>query len=695
MSVKDGGICIGGKIYDARDSQGNIIKDPVLLQKLAAFVADQPSIKDPGEPEIKHQISTGKLERLEFYETGSNIISKNDEGAEEITPLYTPHSGDQLRLYQDSFHEIMQGLAKHICEAPPELVETLSGVPKEIETRARELFNDEGRPFIETTELKGPTTIIPQEIGGIVEHNPFTIEELQDITAGEWLNETAMDTYMHMLQEKAGEDTIFLTSESWMNMQISGDTTETLTSLIESEDLTNKQIIIPINAGNPGNHWTFAVVDTRGDTNEVTYYDSYQGKTSDGTYKSYAGYWETTAQLRIQKMLEDAGIEATYRLAEAGTEMPQQPNDNDCGVYACHMMRKVALGEDLKTKDPSILRGHVLLELAGNKLMTPREVDAVLHPELEGDIDPVLQPELEGDEESPHKALLDAADTNVTMLFNALSEEDHAEIINKILDCQMEIIVMQDHPRAPATADQIKTFRDTLTLLETNQATNADVFDPAITALQGLLHAIAPEPEPIPRESRVESRVPESRVPESKPAPSRIRDPQWGGLTADARKDLRAVLTARRTSLRTTRSLITTLNSKVRITTVREDRTRVPKIQINGQNFSFSPEEFQLALNLRPHLQQAHSALLQCSTSIGSINQSLRSGDLRAASRQFITMRKNNLPKIVQAHKTIRLIMEDFSGDKVEAMPPELMQLQRELGTMMRFFQNPPPAPSS
>lgn len=302
--------------------------------------------------------------------------------------------------------------------APPPKRQERAGVPEEIAIRAGELFADTERPSVESYRLTNPNGTEIIEAG---------IEKLNNMALGEWLDESIMDAYMNMLQKKCDADedsnTLFLTSMSGTLLRMG----ELNTGDLNASSFENARVVIPINAGTPPNHWAFVVVDNTGGSPEVTYYDSLQGQTSEGTYKSYAGCWEDEIRPRIQAMLTSAGLEdITYHLA-THEEMPRQNNSDDCGVYACQMMRYLSLGDISPLTISPESRSTMLLELAGDKLIETEgiEGDDFLETEIiEDDEEEEYHPRLSSQEQSILSAVHNASD-----VANALICEDGQLII--------------------------------------------------------------------------------------------------------------------------------------------------------------------------------------------------------------------------------------------------------------------------
>lgn len=170
VSVQNGGVCIGGKVYDIHDSRGKIITDLAKLHMLAAFISQHPPIASPGNPDIKHQISTGKLKRIDFNKTGVSIITEDSAGAEQTKPLFAPRKRQEV-TYQATFTKIMQKIAEPPRKTPDfsKMTEDLFG--KFVNERRQEcdrLSTDYKQAFQTLSRPKRPST---QQAGGQLVHN--------------------------------------------------------------------------------------------------------------------------------------------------------------------------------------------------------------------------------------------------------------------------------------------------------------------------------------------------------------------------------------------------------------------------------------------------------------------------------------------------------------------------------------------
>ncbi|XP_062503900.1 sentrin-specific protease 1-like [Corticium candelabrum] len=164
-------------------------------------------------------------------------------------------------------------------------------------------------------------------------HGTLNSRDLQLLNDDNWLNDSFIEAYLCFLKSHSGKDLQknrnlknFEVLSTHFFTTIRNKGIKSVDSWYKKADIFDvKLLIVPINEGNI--HWTLLVVNNREKT--MTYYDSIRG-----LYDATDSFSQMKQYLSRQSMLRRIiQIDWTEWKTINASEIPQQQNGNDCGVF--------------------------------------------------------------------------------------------------------------------------------------------------------------------------------------------------------------------------------------------------------------------------------------------------------------------------------------------------------------------------
>ncbi|CAG9835228.1 unnamed protein product [Diabrotica balteata] len=155
----------------------------------------------------------------------------------------------------------------------------------------------------------------------------ITRRDLLTLSGLNWLNDEVINFYMNMIIER-GKDSRYPSCHAFNTFfytKLLKDGAESLRRWTKKIDIFACDIIcIPIHLSM---HWCMAIVDMRAKT--IKYYDS-MGNSNDKCLNAIKGYLEKEHLDKKKSVLDTSDFEL-----ENVTDIPQQMNGSDCGMFAC------------------------------------------------------------------------------------------------------------------------------------------------------------------------------------------------------------------------------------------------------------------------------------------------------------------------------------------------------------------------
>uniref|UniRef100_A0A3Q4BSG6 Ubiquitin-like protease family profile domain-containing protein n=1 Tax=Mola mola TaxID=94237 RepID=A0A3Q4BSG6_MOLML len=184
----------------------------------------------------------------------------------------------------------------------------------------------------------------------VYKKHTLTLDDLSTLADQNWLNDQVMNMYGELIMESADHKVHFL--NSFFHRQLMTKGYDGVKRWTKQVDLFSKSLIlVPIHLEV---HWCLVTADNVG--KKICIYDS-QGN--------------ALQKVNILKYLMTEAKEKKQTAFENGwAKIPQQTNENDCGVFVLEYSRCLALGKPLQfsQKDIPKIRKRIYKELCDCKL---------------------------------------------------------------------------------------------------------------------------------------------------------------------------------------------------------------------------------------------------------------------------------------------------------------------------------------
>ncbi|CAB1317824.1 unnamed protein product [Coregonus sp. 'balchen'] len=185
----------------------------------------------------------------------------------------------------------------------------------------------------------------------------LTLEDLSTLDHQNWLNDQVMNMYGELIMESAQHKVHFF--NSFFHRQLMTKGYEGVKRWTKKVDLFSKALLlVPIHLEI---HWCLVTVDTA--SKRIHLYDS-QGIVFKEAAENVLRYIKTEARERMQ-----TAFQSGWKMY-INERIPQQTNENDCGVFVLEYCRCLALGKPLQFSqgDMPTVRKRIYRELCECKL---------------------------------------------------------------------------------------------------------------------------------------------------------------------------------------------------------------------------------------------------------------------------------------------------------------------------------------
>ncbi|XP_041848184.1 sentrin-specific protease 5-like isoform X2 [Melanotaenia boesemani] len=185
----------------------------------------------------------------------------------------------------------------------------------------------------------------------------LTLEDLSTLADQNWLNDQVMNMYGELIMESSHLKVHFL--NSFFHRQLMTKGYDGVKRWTKQVDLFSKNLLlVPIHLEV---HWCLVTADIP--TKKICLYDS-QGNALQKVARNILKYLMTEAKQKQQSAFED-GWTVSY-----DEKIPQQTNENDCGVFVLEYSRCLALSRPFQfsQKDIPKIRTRIYKELCDCKL---------------------------------------------------------------------------------------------------------------------------------------------------------------------------------------------------------------------------------------------------------------------------------------------------------------------------------------
>ncbi|XP_029930340.1 uncharacterized protein LOC115375138 [Myripristis murdjan] len=212
--------------------------------------------------------------------------------------------------------------------------------------------------FAEVTKYQAKIVVKPAPSFCVVyKKHTLTLDDLSTLANQNWLNDQVMNMYGELITESAHHKVHFL--NSFFHRQLVTKGYEGVKRWTKKVDLFSKSLLlVPIHLEV---HWCLVTADTV--KKKICLYDS-QGNVLQKVAKNILKYLMIEARERQQAAFENGW---TLSFCEG---IPQQTNENDCGVFVLEYCRCLALEKPLQfsQRDIPSIRKRIYKELCDCKL---------------------------------------------------------------------------------------------------------------------------------------------------------------------------------------------------------------------------------------------------------------------------------------------------------------------------------------
>ncbi|KAJ8253151.1 hypothetical protein GJAV_G00209690 [Gymnothorax javanicus] len=236
-------------------------------------------------------------------------------------------------------------LSRHIATRL-NLVDHESGVPSQISTHPNKLAGDSGLrqefPVLTKGMLQDVNQALSQKDPNLVLSSAFklriTQRDLATLRDGSWLNDEVINFYLNLVMSRSelGEGNKAYSFSTFFFPKLHGGGHAAVRRWTKAVDLFLYDVIlVPLHLGV---HWSLAVIDLK--AKSVKYYDS-MGQRHDEICNLLLFYLRDEYKVKKSK---DLDVSKWVVCSLKSSEIPQQKNGSDCGVFACKYADYIARG---------------------------------------------------------------------------------------------------------------------------------------------------------------------------------------------------------------------------------------------------------------------------------------------------------------------------------------------------------------
>lgn len=253
------------------------------------------------------------------------------------------------------------------------------GSKKRKRGKSERRLNDAQRKIVSDALTGDPSDVVVSKFNVDMKR-----KKLRCVRDGTWLNDEVINFYIEILKEysaaKRNEDEQFPNvhlHNSFFYAKLAGErggyNYRNVRRWTRKVKIFDKDVVvIPINRGNT--HWTCAAIFPR--RKEIKYYDSMAGKGKD-VLRALSQYvvdeWKDKKERH--KLDETTKPDLSeWKTISTGSDVPQQHNGCDCGVFVCAFAQCLSCGIDpfdFSQKDMPNFRRHIALSIVSNGTLTP------------------------------------------------------------------------------------------------------------------------------------------------------------------------------------------------------------------------------------------------------------------------------------------------------------------------------------
>ncbi|XP_051254389.1 uncharacterized protein LOC127362580 [Dicentrarchus labrax] len=280
-------------------------------------------------------------------DTDERVTSKN---------MASSHTDASLKILTKDIHEFLDDFYKIYGSFIPL---QKSDVLRHLKKRFNVDFTDR-KNIIFTEVTKYRTVVIQNSVPSfrvVYKKHTLTLDDLSTLADQNWLNDQVMNMYGELIMESALHKVHFL--NSFFHRQLMTKGYDGVKRWTKQVDLFSKSLLlVPIHLEV---HWCLVTADIV--KKKICLYDS-QGNALQKVARNILKYLMTEAKEKKQTAFE-SGWAVSF-----DEKIPQQTNENDCGVFVLEYSRCLALGEPLQfsQKDIPKIRKRIYKELCDCKL---------------------------------------------------------------------------------------------------------------------------------------------------------------------------------------------------------------------------------------------------------------------------------------------------------------------------------------
>ncbi|XP_056277732.1 sentrin-specific protease 5-like [Pseudoliparis swirei] len=274
--------------------------------------------------------------------TDKRIISKNT-------------SQTDVSLLRKEIHEFLEDFYRmYGCFIPLQKRDVLRHLERKFNT------DFSNRKLIDSEVIKSRTSIVEKTVPSfqvVYKKHTLTLDDLSTLANQNWLNDQVMNMYGELILESADHKVHFL--NSFFHRQLMTKGYDGVKRWTKQVDLFSKSLLlVPIHLEV---HWCLVTADIH--KKKICLYDS-QGNALQKVARNILKYLMTEAKEKKQTGFE-SGWAVSY-----DEIIPQQKNENDCGVFVLEYCRCLALEKPLlfSQKDIPKIRKRIYKELCDCKL---------------------------------------------------------------------------------------------------------------------------------------------------------------------------------------------------------------------------------------------------------------------------------------------------------------------------------------
>ncbi|XP_026170290.1 sentrin-specific protease 1-like [Mastacembelus armatus] len=279
-----------------------------------------------------------------------------NRGADERITSKKSQADVSLRALAKDIHEFLDDFYRIYGSFIPL---QKSDVLKYLKRRFNTDFSDSKNViFSEVTKYR--TVIVQKPVPSfrvVYKKHTLTLEDLSTLADQNWLNDQVMNMYGELIMESAHQRVHFL--NSFFHRQLMTKGYDGVKRWTKQVDLFSKSLLlVPVHLEV---HWCLVIADFV--KKKICLYDS-QGNALQKVARNIQKYLMTEAKEK-QKTAFENGWTVSF-----DEKIPQQTNENDCGVFVLEYSRRLALAEPLQFSQGDIpkIRKRIYKELCDCKL---------------------------------------------------------------------------------------------------------------------------------------------------------------------------------------------------------------------------------------------------------------------------------------------------------------------------------------